>query len=97
MGRINSGINATSGGAPLGSAVYFVCRHMLYGHCYLPIHFPLLDAQNKQILTPPPVGAASPPDSGWGLRHTLPPRTAASAVAMLAGYHARPRPGSQVV
>ena len=73
MGRINSGINATSGGAPLGSAVYFVCRHMLYGHCYLPIHFPLLDAQNKQILTPPPVGAASPPDSGWGLRHTLPP------------------------
>ena len=24
MGRINSGINATSGGAPLGSAVYFV-------------------------------------------------------------------------
>ena len=30
MGRIISGIKATSGSAPLGSAVYYFCRHVLY-------------------------------------------------------------------
>ena len=50
MGRKSFGINATSGSASLSSAVYFLCRHMLYGHCHLPIHFSTLAAQNKQIL-----------------------------------------------
>ena len=37
MGRIISGIKTTSGSAPLGTLVYFVCRHMLYGHQSSPI------------------------------------------------------------
>ena len=42
MGRINAGIKATSGSAPLGSAVYFVCRHMLYRHLVISwLGFPL--------------------------------------------------------
>ena len=50
MGRISLGINATSGSASLSSAVYFLCGHMLYGHCHLPIHSSTLAAQNKQLL-----------------------------------------------
>ena len=96
MGRISFGINATSGSASLSSAVYFLCRHMLYGHCHLLNSLFHFGCPEQADTTPPRVGAASPPDGDWGPRHTL-PRTAASAVAMLAGYHVRPRLGSQVV
>ena len=32
MVRIVSSIKATSGAPSLGSAMYYFCRHMLYGH-----------------------------------------------------------------
>ena len=51
MGRISSGINATSGSASLGSAVYFVCRHMLYGHRHPPGIISTLATWNNRYYT----------------------------------------------
>ena len=50
MGRIILGIKATSGSAPLRSTVYFVCRHMLYGHRHLLAGISTLAVRNKQML-----------------------------------------------
>ena len=50
MVRIILGIKATSGSAPLGSAVYFVCRHMLYGHFHLLVGISTSAVRNKRML-----------------------------------------------
>ena len=72
MGRINCGINATSGSAPLGSAVYFTCRHVLYGHRHLLAGISTLAARNKQMLHDARSGDQVINDDYWSLSPARP-------------------------